>query len=319
MAKKPKCLDLKVSDYDLKVVNRIRRDLEYSFYEKYDHIIIHKVDYCVIFYAQVYSYYLSDKEAPNYTTLYKSSKLTGTSWQTKKGYTEANVYQVHIIKSNNICDIVENKYTINDHSTMQYSNLGGYYNTEYYIHGRKVEKYKFDEEYENKRLKNYSIIKRLEINTQMVNILKIKEHKTFIEINNPLFYEAYYKELEKATSDSINKYEIKTLFHGTNHNNAISILYSGFHASKNGALGPGVYAGLIDKAKSFAICRKSTYEHQNLIVLEIEVLFKNLLILNNSYVPDKHSNFDIEYDGFQRKEWVIRNAHRVLLKKIHYL
>ena len=319
MAKKPVCHDLKVSDYNIKIEKDYRGNISYIFYEKYNNTAIQDKDYCVIFYVEIYSYFIKKDEAPNYVNLYKSSNLTGSSFNPKEGYTCVSVYKVYVVKSDNISDIVENTCLVENDWHIKYSNLERCQKPKYYIRGHKVSKNEFDKEYENKRIKTFSIIKRLGIEKNIIDILQIKEYKSYIKINNPILYSEYYEELEKAILDNENKYEIKTLFHGTNHNNALSILTSGFHSSKDGALGPGVYAGLIDKAKAFAACRKSNYEHQNLVVLEIEVLFKNLLTLNDSYVASKHSKFDIEYDGFQRKEWVIRNAHRVLLKKIHYL
>lgn len=160
-----------------------------------------------------------------------------------------------------------------------------------------------------------SLVKYLGIDDMLVNMLGIEAEDDHLVIKNPPNEEKFFKILDE---DDIKTRTLITAYHGTPIKNINSILRSGLCESKRGSLGPGVYLGPHNKALCFASGWKSN-DKKHRVLFEVDAIYDN--VIKDTMMPiDKYremSYLDCYYRGFKQPEWVIRDAKRILLKKIH--
>jgi len=222
-------------------------------------------------------------------------------------------------------EIYNFNYNLYNSSKEALSHLRGFEdnkNNSYYIDGSKLEYSAYVNKLKNCFNDVKNLFKVFNFSEYEIEKLGISQVNNYLTFNTPGNYENFYKELDKA---DIKNSKLITLFHGTSYHNAHEIALKGFKISRGGSLGKGVYAANWDKASAFAYSRG---EHGNILlaILEIEIILNNTWsdhtwtgapfdMTNKEHCND--NTRDVEYYGFNRPEWCIRDANRVLLKKIH--
>ena len=271
-----------------------------------DSCCIHNSKYCVI--TKSASHGLFDKNTGKY---YRNDYCFHTNLPGEaEGFYKIEIYNFD--------------YNLYNSSKEALSHLRGFEDSKdnsYYIDGIKLEYSAYVNKLKNAFNGAKNLFKVFNFSEYEIEKLGISQVDNYLTFNTPGNYEKFYKELDEA---NISKSKLITLFHGTSYCNAHEIALNGIKVSRCGSLGRGVYAAKWDKASAFAYSRG---ERDNILlaILEIEVILNDPWSdrtwkdtpFNIESKEDRANNRDIEYYGFNRPEWCIRDSNRVLLKKIH--
>lgn len=230
------------------------------------------------------------------------------------GYVRITINDYRVFKGDTPQDI----YSSMRQSDKTYSQTIASYKScaKFFIDGMSCDFFVFRQATINSLEVKESLIKYLGISDSLVDILGIEAEDDHLIIKNPPNEDEFYNILDK---DEISTRTLITAYHGTPLKNINSILRNGLSASKRGSLGPGVYLGPHNKALCFASGWHCDKKHR--ILFEVDAIYDN--VIKDSMMPiDKYREMDYldcYYKGFKQPEWVIRDAKRILIKKIHII
>lgn len=238
-----------------------------------------------------------------------------SSYCKTNGYVRVTINDVRVFKGNTPQDI----YSSMRQSDKTYSQTIASYKScaKFFIDGMPCDFFVFRQATINSLEVKESLIKYLGISDSLVDILGIEAEDDHLVIKNPPNEDEFYNILDK---DEVSTKTLITAYHGTPIKNINSILRNGLSASKRGSLGPGVYLGPHNKALCFASGWRSDGKKHR-ILFEVDAIYDD--VIRDSMMPiEKYremDHLDCYYRGFKQPEWVIRDAKRILIKKIHII